>query len=70
MNPQGMTDKQQAITLIESMPDDVTLDEIMYHIDLCQKIAEGESDLKEGRVIDHEEVVRRMQKWRTDPEGE
>jgi predicted transcriptional regulator len=59
-----MTDKEQAQSLLDSLPDDVTFEQIEYHLYVRQKIAQGLEDIQAGRVIDHEEVVKRMQKWR------
>ncbi|HET6512888.1 MAG TPA: hypothetical protein VFH43_11890 [Candidatus Kapabacteria bacterium] len=59
-----MTDKEEALSLIKSLPEDVTFEQIEYHLYVRQKIAQGLEDIKEGRVVDHEEVVKRMQKWR------
>lgn len=59
-----MTDKEQAQSLLDSLPDDVTFEQIEYHLYVRQKIAQGPEDIRAGRVIDHEEVVKRMQKWR------
>ena len=59
-----MTDKEQALSLIKSLPEDVTFEQIEYHLYVRQKIAQGLDDIKTGRVIEHEEVVKRMQKWR------
>ena len=58
-----MTDKEEALSLIKSLPEDVTFEQISYHLYVQRKLAESEADVKAGRVIDHEEVVRRMQKW-------
>jgi hypothetical protein len=60
----SMTDKEQVQSLLNSLPDDVTLEQIEYHIYVQQKLARAEEDIREGRVIPHEEVVERMQKWR------
>ena len=43
--------------------DDVTLEDIQYHIYVCQKIERGLKDADAGRVLSQAEVERRMAKW-------
>jgi len=46
--------------MIEKLPDDVTHEEVMYHLDVLQAIEEGQRDMEEGRVIDHDELFDRL----------
>lgn len=55
--------KEEVIQLIEKMPDDCTVEDILYELYLKQKVDEGLQDIKEGRVVKHEEVKQRMSKW-------
>ncbi|VAX38026.1 hypothetical protein MNBD_UNCLBAC01-728 [hydrothermal vent metagenome] len=57
------TAKQEAIELIEGLPDDNTLEDIQYHLYVKQKIQHGMKDIEEGRFYTQEEVERRMAKW-------
>jgi len=57
--------KQQAIKIIETMRDDSTLDDIIYELHFKAQIEAGLKDLEEGRVIPHEEVKHRLEKWLT-----
>ncbi|HAK97539.1 MAG TPA: hypothetical protein DCM87_21750 [Planctomycetes bacterium] len=55
--------KEQAIELIKSLPDDSTLEDIQYHLYVCQKIEHGLKAVEEGRVVSQEEAERRAAEW-------
>ena len=49
--------------LLENLPDDASLEDIQYHLYVCQKIHRGLAAAEEGRTISHEEATRRMSRW-------
>lgn len=55
--------KQQIIKLVSSMPDDVTLDEVMAELYFKKKIDTGLKELDQGKGIPHKQVEKRMSKW-------
>lgn len=55
--------KHQVLELIRDLPEEVDIDEIMYRLYLRQKLESAEKDVREGRVISHEEVVRETSQW-------
>jgi len=57
------TAKEEVRRILESLPDDATLEDIQYRINVRQAIAAGVSDIDEGRVVSQEEVERRMSRW-------
>lgn len=57
------TAKEEVRTILDNLPEDVTLEDIEYQIYVRRKVSQGLRDVEEGRVIDQEEVKRRMQKW-------
>jgi predicted transcriptional regulator len=57
------TAKEEVRRILESLPDDATLEDIQYRIYVRQAIAAGVSDIDEGRVVSQEEVERRMSRW-------
>ena len=59
--------KKQALALIRSLPDDCTWDEVSYRLYARREIEAGLADLAAGRVLSHEEVKRRSEKWRKSP---
>ncbi len=55
--------KQQVLELIKDLPEEVDIDEIIYRLYLRQKLETAEKDIREGRTVPHEEVVRETSKW-------
>jgi len=55
--------KEEVIELIEKMPDDCTVEDILYELYLKQKVDKGLQDIQEGRVVEHEEVKQRVSRW-------
>ncbi len=53
-------DKEEVRTLLDSLPDDVSMDEILRRIAVLQSIDCGLSDAQSGRVIPHATVVERL----------
>ena len=52
-----------AIDLIRQLPDDSSLEDIQYHLDVREKVDRGLRDLKSTRILSQREVERRMSKW-------
>ena len=57
------TPKQAALRLIESMPADATLEEIMYTLHFRQRVDRGLRELSAGRTVSHEAVKRSLPRW-------
>ncbi|HJW85864.1 MAG TPA: hypothetical protein VJ440_04450 [Candidatus Brocadiaceae bacterium] len=57
--------KKQVIQMIESLPDDVTMNDIMAELHFKVQVDAGLKELDEGKGIPHEEIERRMSKWLT-----
>ncbi len=55
--------KQQVFELVKDLPEEIDIDEIMYRLYLRQKLETAEKDVREGRIVSHEEVVRETSKW-------
>ncbi|MGB7531647.1 MAG: hypothetical protein WA977_01530 [Halobacteriota archaeon] len=49
--------KQQVINLIKELPEKIDIDVLMYRLYLRQKLEAAEEDVREGRLISHEEVM-------------
>jgi predicted transcriptional regulator len=49
--------------MIQSLPDEVTLDDIMAELYFKLQVDAGLKELDEGKGIPHEEVEKRMSKW-------
>lgn len=58
-----MTDvspKELARRAVEQLPEDATLEDAMERLYLLEKIEQGRADVRAGRTVVHEEVVRRF----------
>lgn len=58
-----MTDKQRALETINKLPDTATLEDIMAELFFRQKVERGLEDIREGRVVSHDEAKRRLSQW-------
>jgi len=57
-------EKSEVIELIRKLPDNVTTTDIMEELYFKQQVDKGLQDVAEGRVISHEELKKRIAKWR------
>jgi len=57
------TVKEEVRRVLEGLPDDVTIEEVMYHLYVRQKVEHAQDDVRAGRTVSQEEVERRMEKW-------
>lgn len=57
--------KQQVIQMIQSLPEEVTIDDIMAELYFKLQVDTGLKELDEGKDIPHEEIEKRMSKWLT-----
>ena len=57
------TVKEEIRKMLDQLPDDVSFEDIQYHIYVRQKIERGLADVAEGRVMSQEELERRMARW-------
>ena len=53
--------KDEVRALLDRLPDDVTLEDIQYHLDVVIKVLEAEADTSGD--IPHEEAKRRFAQW-------
>ncbi len=55
--------KLEVSKLIDTLPDDCSLDDIQYHLYVLQKVERGLKDGEAGRTFTQEEVRKRAAKW-------
>lgn len=55
--------KQEVIKMIQTLPDKVTIDDIMAELYFKSQVDAGLKELDDGKGIPHEEVEKRMSKW-------
>ena len=57
------SEKQHALEAITLMPEGATYRQIRDELAMLEAIREGEADADAGRVISHEEMIRRSAEW-------
>ncbi len=57
--------KDEVRALLDRLPDDVTLEDIQYHLDVVVKVLEAEAQADRGEGIAQDEFDRRFAKWLT-----
>ena len=59
-----METKQAVKALLDRLPDDCSVEDVLYHLYVLQAVERGQAEVAAGRTIPHEEVDRVMrQKW-------
>ena len=59
-----MQTKETVRNLLDQLPDDCTLDDVLYHLYVIQSIDRGLKDVEAGRTISHEQVAKELRrKW-------
>ena len=58
-----ITVKEKMTEVIKSQPDDASYDEIMRELAFQRMVERGLDDSRQGKVIDNEEMQRRIQSW-------
>lgn len=58
-----MTTRQAVIEIIQRVPDDATLADIMAELYFRQKVDAGLRQLDAGEGVEHDEAKRRLNKW-------
>ena len=54
--------KQEIIKMIQNLPDDVSIDDIMSELYFRLQVDAGLKELDEGKGIPHKDAVKRMSK--------
>lgn len=58
-----MLTKEKIHYTIDSMPDNLTIDQVIDQMILLDKIEQGLKDVEEGRVYSTDEVKENLNKW-------
>lgn len=59
-----MTTKERVRKLLDGLPDDCSIEDVLYHLYVIQSIDRGLVDVEAGRTIPHEEVAEELRwKW-------
>jgi predicted transcriptional regulator len=55
--------KSEAHKMIDSLPDNVTWDQLVDRFDMRRSIEQGLADVEAGRVLTQEEAEAEVEKW-------
>jgi len=58
-----MAVKELARSVIDSMPDDASMDDIIHALYVNAKFENGEREIRAGRGVPHKAASKRLQKW-------
>jgi hypothetical protein len=62
-----MEAKQAVRALLDRLPDDCSVEDILYHLYILHAVERGQEDVAAGRVVSHAEVESAMRrKWLSD----
>ena len=62
-----MEAKQAVRALLDRLPDDCSVDDVLYHLYVLQAVERGQADIAAGRTIPHEQVDDALRrKWLRD----
>ncbi len=57
------TEKEDILKMIQNLPDDISMEDIIEAIYVRKKIEKGLKDSKEGKLYTNEEAKERLAKW-------
>ncbi len=57
------TAKQDAIAVIQRLPDTANMEEIMYRLYVLENIRCGQEDAAQGKTVPAEQVLKDLQTW-------
>ena len=55
--------KDKVKKIIDNLPDDSTIDDVMHAIYIQAKLERAEMSIADGNGISHEDAKKRLQKW-------
>lgn len=55
--------KENFIKMIHELPDNVTIDEVVYHTYVKSQVMKGKQQLQEGKGIPHSEIEAEIELW-------
>jgi predicted transcriptional regulator len=58
-----MSDKQVVMEAIQKLPETATVEEIGEHVAILAAMRRAKAASKEGRVVSHEDVKKRLASW-------
>ena len=59
----GTPAKRIALRVIEQMPEDASLEDLMYELYFRQRVDRGLRELQKNKIVSHEDVKRSVARW-------
>ena len=59
----AISDKEAVLEMVGALPDDASLDDIMYAMYVRKKIEQGLADIEAGNTVSHDEVMEEIDEW-------
>ncbi len=57
------TAKEEIRRILDTLPNDASWEDIQYSIYVRERIERGRREADEGKIVDQEEIERRMKRW-------
>ncbi|HEY0967618.1 MAG TPA: hypothetical protein VGD88_09525 [Opitutaceae bacterium] len=58
-----VTPKQKAIQALGTLPENASYEQLQEEVRILAALEEAEADIRDGRVVAHDDVKRRLAKW-------
>ena len=55
--------KEPVRELLDVLPEDVSFEDLQYHLFVREKIVQGVSDLETGRIVSENDMEQNFRKW-------
>ncbi len=57
-----METKEAVRALLDRLPDDCSMDDVLYHLYVLRAVERGQADVAAGRTLPHEQVEEELRK--------
>ena len=65
-----MQAKQAVRELLDKLPDDCTIDDVLYHLYVVRSVEQGKAEIEAGKGIPHAQVVEELRREWLTPDGQ
>lgn len=55
--------KETAKRVIDTLPDNISMDDVIHALYVNVKFNRGKQEIREGKGVPHEEAKKRLEKW-------
>jgi len=62
--------KQAVRELLDKLPDDCTIDDVLYHLYVVRSVERGTAEIEAGKGIPHDQVVEELRREWLTPDGQ